>query len=64
MSKKDYELLAEAIWNIRSNKNFGMLDPVTADTSIRKICAAALANALLKDNKKFDVIKWYDACGV
>lgn len=56
MTKKDYEVVAAAVRNIK--KIVLGVGPAT----IRSVAAAALANEFKKDNKRFDEVKFFDAC--
>lgn len=50
MTKKDYVILAEAL---RQNIGGGYVEIVDA-----------IADALYRDNEKFDYDRFYDACGI
>lgn len=59
MTRKDYVLLARALRQVREaigNRNFAMLDGVTAAT-------AGIAGALAGDNPRFDRDRFYRAAG-
>ena len=68
MTKKDYELLAEAIANAKiyavSKKNNGFINELSLVDTLAGITYAqeAIANALSIDNFRFDSERFHDAC--
>lgn len=64
MTKKDYELIAGALW--RSNRAKSLIgNKVERTASLRAIELVAndLAATLAHENQKFDIVKFLAACG-
>jgi hypothetical protein len=63
MTKKDFELIAAALWR---SKPLAILNP-KADAvrqSVYEMCARNLADALATTNPRFDRARFLQACGV
>ncbi len=62
MTKKDYELIAEAINELSTKPIKGIPDDAFAD-GVRAV-AEHLAVALNRDNPRFDKDRFMEACGL
>ena len=63
MTRKDYELIAQAL---KSGYMAMPRNPMGSENNSYDqyiVIVRHLGNALLKDNPRFDKIKFYDACG-
>ena len=66
MTKKDYQLIAEAISNARSFLNdgyYGLPEPAERK-AVRFAIYRDLADSLAADNPRFDRVKFRAACGL
>lgn len=63
MSKKDYVLIAGAIWKCSAIVKDNNIQTTNASEMIRAI-AGQLAIDLKQDNPRFDQHKFYEACGL
>lgn len=61
MTKKDYELIAYAIKEVKTRHYF-LADPIAQD-AIKKV-AENIAQALMHDNPRFIYDKFIEACGI
>jgi hypothetical protein len=59
MTRKDFQLLADALKNARPAEKHGILAKLAWEVSVHSV-----SHALLKINPRFDKVKFKEACGV
>ena len=67
MTKKDYQLIAEAIKQINESIHYSKntkIDSRLVTTILDHLVYEALGQALKKDNPNFNYVKFYEACGL
>ncbi len=66
MSKKDYELIASAVWRSGAAMRIGRTrkDIAIGREQMQKLIAGDLAATLSHDNPRFDKDRFLKACGV
>lgn len=62
MSKKDYELIASAIWRTQAASQIGRKKP--SPEAVVRLLVSDLGATLANDNPNFDVARFRSACGV
>lgn len=64
MTRKDYELIAETIAiAYKANRHSWHADPTERQDAVRGL-AIALAVNFQDENPRFDILKFYKACGI
>ncbi len=63
MTKKDYELIASAIWRSGFIKDKNKVEQ-KARESMRRLITYDLASSLANENPRFDKTKFYKACSI
>ena len=63
MSKKDYKIIAEAIWRSGYIKDSNKIRQ-EAKESMRRLIVNDLIGSLKQDNPRFDRDKFTEACGL
>jgi hypothetical protein len=67
MTKKDYQLIAEAIKQINESIHYSKntkIDSRLVTTVLDHLVYETLGQALKKDNPNFNYVKFYEACGL
>lgn len=62
MTRKDYVLLAAALASVRPTSKAAQHEPILA--AQHKVDCAAIADALGRDNPRFDTLRFLKACGL